>query len=69
MIHIHQLPLLNQLEFVLHPQLFVIGIFSDVPTAFLHADTLGIPYVHPPDTENLQDTTKVWILKKKLYMD
>ena len=23
---------------------------SDVSTAFLHADTLGIPYVYPPDT-------------------
>ena len=33
--------------------------FSDVSTAFLHADTLGIPYVYPPDTEQLQDTTKV----------
>ena len=33
--------------------------FPDVSTAFLHADTLGIPYVYPPDTEKLQDTTKV----------
>ena len=37
--------------------------FSDVSTAFLRADTLGVPYVYPPDTENLQDTTKVWELK------
>ena len=41
--------------------------FSDVSAAFLHADTLGIPYVYPPDTEKLQDTTKVWKLKKALY--
>ena len=38
--------------------------FTDVSTAFLHADVIGNPYVYPPDTENLGDTHKVWKLKK-----
>ena len=41
--------------------------FSDVSTAFLHADVIGNPYVYPPETERLENTTKVWKLNKALY--
>ena len=41
--------------------------FADVSTAFLHADVIGNPYVYPPETECLEDKTKVWKLKKALY--
>ena len=41
--------------------------FTDVSTAFLHADVIGNPYVYPPDTENLSHTTNVWKLNKALY--
>ena len=40
--------------------------FTDVSTAFLHADVIGNKYVYPPETENL-GPTKVWKLKKALY--
>ena len=41
--------------------------FTDVPTAFLHANVIGNPYVFPPETENLENTNKIWKLKKALY--
>ena len=41
--------------------------FSDVQTAFLHAEVIGNPYVYPPETEKLTNTTKVWKLKKAQY--
>merc|ERR1711915_262850 len=41
--------------------------FADVSTAFLHADVIGNPYVYPPETENMENETKVWKLKKALY--
>ena len=41
--------------------------FTDVSTAFLHAEVIGTPYVFAPETENLDHTTKVWKLNKALY--
>ena len=31
--------------------------FTDVSTAFLHADVIGNKYVYPPETENLGPTS------------
>ena len=41
--------------------------FTDVSTAFLHADVIGNPYVYPPETENLDNTNTVWKLNKAQY--
>ena len=41
--------------------------FTDVSTAFLHANVIGNKYVYPPESENLGGTNKVWKLKKALY--
>ena len=41
--------------------------FTDVSTAFLHADVIGNPYIYPPETENLDNTNIVWKLNKAQY--
>ena len=41
--------------------------FTDVSTAFLHADVIGHPYVFPPDTEGMENTNIVWKLNKAQY--
>ena len=41
--------------------------FTDVSTAFLHADVIGNPYVSPPETEGLDGTNIVWELSKAQY--
>ena len=41
--------------------------FTDVSTAFLHADVIGNPYIFPPETEKLDGTNIVWKLNKAQY--
>ena len=41
--------------------------FTDVSTAFLHADVIGNPYVFPPETEGLDGTNIIWKLNKAQY--
>ena len=41
--------------------------FTDVSTAFLHADVIGNPYIYSPEKENLENTNIVWKLNKAQY--